>query len=609
MKKTLCRRLAAVLTVLLAVALPQGLAFADTPGRTPDTSPPVTVSADEYEYEYEYDPDAPWLYYDMTEEEYYEEFEPWRAEGQTEEEYWDEYYKKFEEETRTDILRELGFTDMDIPNLIVNGQALNFTGAKPFIQRGVTMIPARAVLEALGAELLYDGKAKRLTAVLGDTTAAFTVGSRTVLITRDGLTTELEAAAAPFIDGASAAAYVPLRASAEGLGLALYWDNFYKVAEIVDKEALIAEIDADFTVFNALLGSAYRAAAESFASGKAEQTDVNFTAELDMRYRPSSSYADEIGETKENSVKLAGAYTVLAGPDGLDLAGEATVTGVETFLTEPEQDPEMTDMLRDLKNGVPFTFLFDYTTLDFYMQMPLFAYIHPLLQKDTWVAFLASDYGAAADAKAATAALEELFTSGEDITIGRLLYVSADGLFHSYPRAYDFYNVNFSRSDDLLRAARALAPFLGDVYMERDGDTHTISLNRLELFSIFRKLADEGTMYIGVFDDYAGFLEAVPAADYTLRIREKGGAPASVELAVNVKTLEETYDGETRTVEFHCDAGAEAQKASVDCSASFDLPSETANFVFHADAVSAPADKAPRTAPPDGAKVILADEL
>ena len=67
MKKTHCRRLAAVLTVLLAFASAPGLAFADTPDRTPDTPLPVS-EADEYEY----DPDAPWLYYDMTEEEYYE---------------------------------------------------------------------------------------------------------------------------------------------------------------------------------------------------------------------------------------------------------------------------------------------------------------------------------------------------------------------------------------------------------------------------------------------------------------------------------------------------------------------------------------------------------
>jgi hypothetical protein len=614
MKKTLCRRAAAVLTVLLALALFPCLVLAETPDRKADTTPPVPVS--EEADEYEYDPDAPWLYYDMTEAEYYEEFEPWRAAGQTEEEYWDAYYENMGKEMRAEALRAFGFTDTDIPNVVANGRALNFTGAKPLTRDGATLIPARAVLEALDAEALYDGKAKTLTAALGDTRVVFTVGSRTVAVTRDGRTTEIEAAAAPFIDGATASAYVPLRALAEGLGLELHWNDFYKVAEIVDKAALIARIDADFTVFNALLESAYAAAVETYASGKAEKTDVNLTAEFDAHYRPYSYYADESREAEEGAAAFAGAFTILAGRSGLDIAGEAKldVTGFESLLGDLEQDAEMTDMLRDLKNGVPFSFLLDYEERASYLQLPLLAYIDPLLDKDTWLAFRASDSEIDADMQAAMTAWKETFVSGEDITIGNLLYVGAFGLSDSdiaYGAYYGRYSFIFSRSDDLLRAARILAPFLGDAYMEQDGDTHTISLNRLELFNIFRRFAEEETMYVGGFTDYAEFLKAVPAAGYTLRIREQDGAPASMELEINAKVKMESYDGEIDTVEFHYNVSAEARKGSVDYGIVLDFPSEGlgGSFVLHADAVSAPTDETPRTAPPDGAKIVSIDEL
>ena len=618
MTKTLCRRAAAVLTVLLALALFPCLVLAETPDRKTETPPPVPVSAEPDEYEY--DPDAPWLYYDMTEAEYYEEFEPWRAAGQTEEEYWDAYYENMAKEWRAETLRAFGFTDTDIPNVVANGRALNFTGAKPLTRDGATLIPARAVLEALDAEALYDGKTKTLTAALGDARVVFTVGSRTVAVTRDGRTTEIDAATAPFIDGATASAYVPLRALAEGLGLELYWNDYYKVAEIVDKAALIARIDADFTVFNALLQSAYAAAVETYASGKAEKTDVNLTAELDAHYRLSSYYADEDGEEEAGSAELASAFTILAGRNGLDIAGEAKldVTGFESILGELEQDAEMTDMLRDLKNGVPFDFLFDYDyeKLASYLRLPLLAYIDPLPDKNTWLAFRASDYGIDVHVWLAMIAMREEFAAGEDVTLGNMLYISLfdNPAFYSGPPAalvLNMFNSNFSHSDDLLRAARILAPLLGDAYMEQDGDTHTISLNRLELFNIFRRFAEEETMYVGGFADYAEFLKAVPAAGYTLRIREQDGAPASVELEINAKVKMESYDGETDTVEFHYNVSAEAQKGSVDYGIVLDFPSESfgGSFVLHADTVSAPTDETPRTAPPDGAKIVSIDEL
>ncbi|MDR2296074.1 MAG: hypothetical protein LBD95_04685, partial [Clostridiales Family XIII bacterium] len=179
--------------------------------------------------------------------------------------------------------------------------------------------------------------------------------------------------------------------------------------------------------------------------------------------------------------------------------------------------------------------------------------------------------------------------------------------FNSY-----YYYSNFNLTDDLLFAARVLEPFLGDLYMERDGDTHTISLNRLELFKIIRDFSEgESLYYTGIPGDYSDFLNAVPAADYTLRIREEDGVIASMELDIHAKIEYESYDGEEPdVVEFRCKASAEAQKASVDYSLAVDRPEFSAwNFRLHADAVRAPTDETPRTAPPDGAKIVSPDEL
>ncbi|MDR2771076.1 MAG: copper amine oxidase N-terminal domain-containing protein, partial [Clostridiales Family XIII bacterium] len=576
--------------------------------------------------EYEYDEGAPWLYYDMTEEEYYEAFEPWRAKGQTEEEYWNEYEKNLEKEARERQLRAAGFTDTDIPNVVVNGQALNFTGAKPLARDGVTMVPARAVLEALGAELSYDGKTKTLTDAAGGATVAFAAGNRTVAVTKDGQTSELEPAAAPFLDAAAGSIYVPLRALTEGLGLELYWDDFYRVAEVVDRESLIAEIDADFTVFNALIQSELAGAAGARALEQTEKTDVNFTADLEGSYNPYY-YRDEDGllDGMKGTAKLAGAFTLLSGLSGLDLKGEAklAISGFDDFLGDLRQDPEFKPLLANLEKGVPLELLINYDEAVFYLQLPLLAYIDPLFDKDTWLASRAEDYGIDIGTLTAPVIVQKLLANDETITIGELLYL---GFFGSYAPAsssfgyvggvgpsygYSYSGGSFNRAKNLLRTARLLAPFVGDLYMEKEGDTHVISLNRLELFNIIKRLSAEESMNIGDLANYAEFLKTVPSANYSLRIREADGVPASAELTVNLKLKIATYDDEAEVVEFRYNMRAEPQKASADYSITVDAPSEAVEGTLrvHADGVSAPTDETPRPAPPAGSKVVSTDEL
>jgi hypothetical protein len=618
MKNALSRSFAAAWIALFILAAAPCFVFAaDAQGETPEPAAPnFDTPAAESEavpvpeapsdgYEYEYDTDAPWLYYDMTEEEYYAEFEPWRAAGQSEEEYWDEYRKNYEKELREMQLRELGFTDTGIPNVIVNGQALNFTGAKPIVRDGATLIPARAVLEALGATLSYDGKAKTLTAGTGAGRVVFAVGDRTALVTEDGRTRELELAAAPFIDGATASAYVPLRAVAEGFGFDLYWYGDYKIAEIVDKAALIAEIDADFTVLNALLQSDLVRIGATL--DKAERTDVSLTAELEARYESDYDYESDRPIMADVSAALASTFTILADFGGFDVSGETSllINGIEAVLGDTDEDPVLKAALDELKKGTPFDMLFRYDEADFFLRLPLLAHVHPLLDKDAWIAFRADDYGMDETAfKAARTAAKEALAGGEAITTGRLLYTAVFG------RDTATYYGKPGRFKALRDITLAAEPFLGDLYMEKNGDVRTINLNRLELFNVFRQFEEEDVLY-GVPTDYLDFLATVPAASYTLRITERQGAPFSAELAVHAKINTDSYRGERDTFEFKYDLTAEPQKASTDYSITVDAPSSAVegSIRFHADAVSAETNKKPRTVPPAGSEIVSGDDL
>jgi hypothetical protein len=609
MKKLLYRPGVALIAALLAVALAPCFAFADTTGATPEPTAPVPVEAatDDYD-DYEYDPDKPWLYYEMTEEEYYEEFEPWRLTGQTEEEYWDEYWENQQKEWRASTLSSFGFTETDITNITVNGEALNFEGAKPVVRNGVTMIPARAVFEALGADVSYDGKTKVITIDADNASVRLTAGVPTIVAAKIGSDAELETTAAdetPFIEKSTF--YVPLRQAAESLGFDVYWDSYYKVVAIIDKDVLIAEIDAQFTVLNALIQSEFDKIATGLVSDKTDRTDVNFTAALSARYDPEYYYNDEYTNITESGAKAEGKLKILSDKSGIDVTGDVgfEINGFEEILGEIDQDPEIKAVLDDLKKGVPFDFLFNYADTAMYLHFPLLSHIDPSLSKDTWLVSRAEDYDIAIDFQEMTELLEESIENGE-FTLGNLLYMSAFN--------YASYGPNFDRVSPLLRTSRILAPFLGDAYMEKNGDTYTISLNRLELFNIFRKLSNEEDMYIPSIATYTDFSAGVPIANYKLEIKEKNSAPASLELVINAKLKDSYYNNDgDGSGEFHYSliADLEAQKTTVDYSIAIEnLESiKSMELSVHADAVSAPTDETPRIEPPARAKVISIGDL
>lgn len=97
------------------------------------------------------------------------------------------------------------------------------------------MVPFRAFLEGLGAEVAFDGS--RIAAALenGDS-LELVLGATELTVTQGGRITTLDMGAAPFVrDGHT---YIPVRAAAEALGLDVYWDDTYEAAHLTDYAAL-----------------------------------------------------------------------------------------------------------------------------------------------------------------------------------------------------------------------------------------------------------------------------------------------------------------------------------------------------------------------------------
>ncbi len=119
----------------------------------------------------------------------------------------------------------------------LDGQDLAFTDAVPQVKDQRTFLPFRAVFEAMGAEVDYEGSVitavrsgKTLTMTLGQTAATVTEGGKTIPITMD---------VAPYVDPATWRTYVPVRFAAQAFGCSVGWDQAAQTAIIIDLDKLM----------------------------------------------------------------------------------------------------------------------------------------------------------------------------------------------------------------------------------------------------------------------------------------------------------------------------------------------------------------------------------
>lgn len=107
----------------------------------------------------------------------------------------------------------------------VNGQVLALpTPAR--VKQNRTMVPMRAIFQALGATVNWDDATQTATGVRGPETVKVTIGSSTAWV--NGLPQTLDVP--PFLYGGST--LVPVRFVSEGLGAAVRWDEATRTIDI-----------------------------------------------------------------------------------------------------------------------------------------------------------------------------------------------------------------------------------------------------------------------------------------------------------------------------------------------------------------------------------------
>ena len=107
--------------------------------------------------------------------------------------------------------------DDDI-KVMLDGERIAFD-VQPQIIDERTMVPLRAIFEALGASVDWDQETQTVTAVKGDTKIALTIGKNVIYVNDK----PIELDVAPLI--IDERTLVPIRAIAEGFGASVNWDQ------------------------------------------------------------------------------------------------------------------------------------------------------------------------------------------------------------------------------------------------------------------------------------------------------------------------------------------------------------------------------------------------
>lgn len=121
------------------------------------------------------------------------------------------------------------FADIQGVSVSVDGKKLE-TDVNPIITDGRTLVPMRAVFEALGAQIEWDDATKTVTAEKDDTEIKLTVGKKDMLI--NGKAASLDVPAVIRYDRT----LVPVRAVAEALGVEVNWLSDIKTVSVNTKE-------------------------------------------------------------------------------------------------------------------------------------------------------------------------------------------------------------------------------------------------------------------------------------------------------------------------------------------------------------------------------------
>jgi len=369
-----------------------------------------------------------------------------------------------EQNQRDALLLSLGGTPGQI-NVMYNGACLTFPDGIPEIKNDRTMVPMRSALEAMGAKVDYDHPTRTVT-VTGEK-ASFThvIGTDLIRLS-DG--SEVRMDVRSYINAGST--MVPVRFFAQVLALDVYWDNTLRTAVLVDKDAVIAEIDSHFTVLNGLIAASY----EKLGDLTAYRSEADFSGDILI-------YDSINGNTK---LSLSGNLAFTYGSEAFHLSGALDLGDISDLLLSAMssgaelslQETAMLVRLSDYLDPLEFDLIVNDSEL--YFRAPILPYLLNAsgenLPEDFWMKTAVDED--------LPALFQNTVNGYKDMTVGKIFYETF---------AASAGSDTFSLYQDLGLAADMMIAIMGDDTFTKRGDGWRWSMDTGDLEDLAEEMTGE----------------------------------------------------------------------------------------------------------------------
>lgn len=387
----------------------------------------------------------------------------------------------------------------------VNDHMVQFTDAAVETVNDRTMVPYRAILEDMQAEVGFDAATNTVSAALDGKTVSFAIGGDVMNITENGKTSQVKMDVAPYINQSNGRTYVPVRFLAESFGYLVGYDAAHKSVVIIDIQQMADDMDSKMTIYNRLM--------------QMQQEQGIFALNVDSNLDMDMTIADQ---SMSSSMKqhLTGTIQITSEKAGMDVVSQTNTTNVANGVTD-SMDMQQ-EILMDLYTGVMYlkqdiadTPLPDGTVLDkdTWIKMDLYSAINDLIGLDFGELMKAS-------------------VAGSDMTMGSLM-MDMVPVFSS--------QLTVDSYEQLKGSMDLVADIFGDTRFEKSSsagtDTYTWSFTKADTLSLLGKLGDVNelsSLLSQLTGKQINLLSDINKCDMSMTFSEKDGVCVAYDSKVDV---------------------------------------------------------------------------
>jgi len=261
------------------------------------------------------------------------------------------------------IQDQINGSDSSAPTVNLDGQKLSFD-VSPRIENGRTLVPLRAIFEALGATIEWDDTSKTVTAVKGSTNIKLTIDQ--AMAYKNGNEVKLDVAAKIV----NSRTLVPLRFVSEAIGATVNWDETTRLITITGdttSSTSITDLQSTLNTYLEDVGSDYfdDSGIDASCSLSGSKSSLVYTVTFDFSDAYDYDILTDLSQATIKSFVNVFKYQVSSAISGTDYKNASisgtikdqnnsgyyvTISGSSCTFSWDESETDLSDIADDLED-------------------------------------------------------------------------------------------------------------------------------------------------------------------------------------------------------------------------------------------------------------------